>query len=139
MALAHASMTVKPDKPCPCCEDHYSSTGRMGDTLYAIRLSCCLQFKNVSSQERAELVRTVGGCALCLDWTAGHLREACPYVEQFKVCDMPGCKLMHNHLLHGSNDKFVITIMANGTDLHGDLAAPSSRDVRDPERFWTLL
>ena len=85
------------------------------------------------------MVRTVGGCALCLDWTGGHLREACPYTEQFKACNMPGCGLMHNHLLHGTNVKFVNTVVANRTGHHKDLAAPSSGDVENSDRSPTLL
>ena len=88
---------VKPDKPYPCCEDHHSFTGRNGDVLFAMRLSHCPQFKNMSAQERAEVVRTVGGCALCLDWTGGHQRDACPYANQFKICNMSGCGQMHNN------------------------------------------
>ena len=30
--------------------------GRKGDTLYAMRLSHCLEFKNMSAQERVELL-----------------------------------------------------------------------------------
>ena len=49
---------------------------------------------------------------------------------------------MHNNLLHGANVKFINTGVVNRVDHHGELEAPSPREVRVQEgqgqgvAFW---
>ena len=80
----------------------------------------------MSAQERAEVLRTAEGCALCLDWTRDHLKEFCPYSEQFKVCNISCYGMMHNHLLYETDVKCVNTM------------APSSGDAKNPKRLRQL-
>ena len=53
-ARAHLSLAIKPDKPCPCCKNHHSFTGRKGDTLYATRLASCIWFKKMCALPRLD-------------------------------------------------------------------------------------
>ena len=46
---------------------------------------------------------------------------------------------MNNNLLHGTNVKFVNTVVLNRVDRLGELLAPSSRDVEVSESLLTLL
>ena len=78
-------LNAKPDNLCPCCRGQHSFAGKSGVVLYATRLSHCIKFKNIGTQERAKVLRTAEGCGLCTDWTGGQLRDACPYAAHFKA------------------------------------------------------
>ena len=52
---------------------------------------------------------------------------------------MSDCGPMHNHLLHGTNVKFVDAVVVNRTDRHGNLVAPNPREGEDSGRSLTLL
>ena len=64
---SHASMKIVP-KVCPACNSQHSFDYE-GETLYRTRLSSCPNFTNLGPAERACMIQTAGGCALCLDWT----------------------------------------------------------------------
>ena len=80
-----------------------------------------------------------GGCALCTDWTGGHLRDTCPFTAHLTPCGIPGCGLIHNNLLHGTNVKFVNTVILNHVDRRGELLAPSSRELKVSGNLLALL
>ena len=46
---------------------------------------------------------------------------------------------MHNNLLHGTNVKFVNTVVLNRVDHHGELLAPSSIEVEVSGNLLRLL
>ena len=106
VAQAHANMKIKP-KDCPICKSQHTFCVDDGTIRYKTRLSACLNFNNMSVEERAKVVEEAKGCALCLDWTGSHTRENCEENrrpgERFGNC--AECGLKHNVLLHGSTRK----------------------------------
>ena len=68
--LNHIGVSKQP-KPCPACSNQHSIK-QGNNTSYRTSLYFCDSFKNLSINERANLVQAAGGCALCLDWTGSH-------------------------------------------------------------------
>ena len=59
----------------------------------------CHAFKAKSVDERAQLVKDLGACSLCLSIT--HKGNPCPRKPQWE-CGESGCKEKHSKLLHGT-------------------------------------
>ena len=59
----------------------------------------CFAFKQKSIDERAQLVKDLGACCLCLAIT--HKGNPCPRKGEWK-CDESGCDQPHSKLLHGT-------------------------------------
>ena len=112
----HAGITKPQSKPCPVCSQQHTFNAR-GKTLYKSRLSACDAFRNKSVEERATVVENCGGCALCLDWTGNHKRDACDAKvgqQKFPWCDVNTgsgvCGRNHNKLLHGNTRNYCMTV-----------------------------
>jgi hypothetical protein len=110
------------NRKCPACQDQHVMMGKDGKPFYRTRLSSCTLFNGYTVTEKAELVHSVNGCALCLDWTGSHKKDNCTAMsngEAFKNCTiMDGgvpCDLKHNPSLHGSDVRYCNTICARPT------------------------
>ena len=59
----------------------------------------CNAFKAKTVDERAQLVKDLGACSLCL--TVTHKGSPCPRKSEWK-CGESGCTESHSRLLHGT-------------------------------------
>ena len=104
---------------CPACMSQHTWIGREGQTIYKTRLSACDQFKNLSIVQRANMIQSVNGCCLCLDWTGSHRRDTCksqvrgqPYRRCSINTNNQPCGANHNALLHGSSNSYCNVVNA---------------------------
>ena len=108
--------TSKQPKPCPACNNQHSIK-QGNNTMYRTSLYFCDSFKNLSPNERANLVQTAGGCALCLDWTGSHQRDKCSTKLGRKQIPLSNCSVLdtntnakcgkkHHTMLHGTTNQF---------------------------------
>ena len=58
----------------------------------------CHAFKTKSSAERAELVKNLKACPLCLSIT--HMNNHCPWKDKWGPCKENNCPKYHSRLLH---------------------------------------
>ena len=59
----------------------------------------CREFNDKSPEERAQLVRDLGACKLCLTI---HEERPCPFQARWQPCGVGGCEEFHSRLLHGA-------------------------------------
>ena len=85
--------------------------------MFSTRMNQCIKFLNMSAEDRALLLDKVTGCALCTDYTGDHQRDKCDATvkgKPFNNCSIQeggkACGKKHNHLVHGTNIKFVNTL-----------------------------
>ena len=60
----------------------------------------CFAFKSKTVDDRAQLVKDLGACSLCL--TITHIGNRCPRINEWK-CSESGCTEKHSRLLHGTS------------------------------------
>ena len=143
----HAS-AKEPATPCPACNQHHPFTPfDPAAPKYRSRFSACDTFRKMSVPERASLVEKVGGCALCLEWTADHKRENCTSKgmggKAYERCSkMEGgkvCGKLHSRLLHGATTKYCCFMRVNSVAKHGDPVAPTPEDLEANDAASALL
>jgi hypothetical protein len=146
---SHANMNTTP-RTCPACQGTHTIIGSRGDTLYRTRLGACHEFRSLSLSDRAALVERVGGCALCLDFTGEHKRDACTALYRgapMSKCDIESggvqCGQKHNSLLHGSTTRFCNMTQGSRDMVHvncaKDKGAPTLKDLEADEAGCALM
>ena len=114
--------TKKQPKACPACKGQHS-VKKGNDTWYKTSLYFCNTFRNMSPDQRANLVQAANGCALCLDWTGTHQRDNCSTKIGKKGVQLANCSITdnntnskcnkkHHTMLHGTGNQFCNLIQA---------------------------
>ena len=99
---------------CTLCNQSHSNSAKKNQP---VRLHTCPVFLAMGLKERAEKVRDLQGCVLCLE-IGTHQVDMCwlkQRQERNIQCPVQGCSKFHHKLLHGSNVHYCNTIIVSAT------------------------
>ena len=88
---------------CPICSSVHTYKFQ-GNERVSKRLGECVEFLNLSIDDRAKKIKQLKGCVIFLNYTGTHQRDTCNMKDRWKCKDTSSgqdCQLPHHQRLHG--------------------------------------